>query len=624
MTEEFGKKDVVVIGGGHAGIEAAAAAARMGSSVLLVTMDANKIGAMHCNPSVGGLGKGHLTYEVSALGGVMPKLCSTTYLQAKMLNTSKGPAVQGLRLQIDKLAYQDAASQLMKNYKNITVLEDEVVEILSNNLQDGSKKTITSIVTGKNQTIECSSVIITTGTFLNSAIFVGKERCNPVKSLNPSSDKLSLSIEKLIDMKLGRLKTGTPPRILKSSIDFSKLEYQPSHKLNYLFEFDQIKSEEKAACYMTHTTLATFNLISENLSKAGYNPALKKGMEPRYCPSIETKVSRFPDKYSHHVFIEPESLNSDEMYPAGLSNSLPLNVQEALVRTVPGLENAILTKPGFMIEYDFLQPINLEHSLQHKQVNGLFFAGQINGTTGYEEAAAQGIMAGINASLYCQKQSPFILSRNESYIGVMIDDLVSLGVDEPYRMFTSRAERRLLLRQDNAFERLYPHAFRLGLISEDQYLKQKDQQKIIDAAFIYVKKTWGRSELFKVLNSITLGEFEIENATKILNKHFEEENFNITPRIILSLHAKVKYDGYLDRELFEIEKSKKYAAAQIPPNFEFTKVPGLCVELQEKLMFYKPSTIAQAQLIPGITPAAISLLIFRLREREKVLEQSYN
>ncbi len=607
--------NVVVIGGGHAGIEAAAAAARMGSSVILVTMDASKIGAMHCNPSVGGLGKGHLTYEVSALGGVMPKLCSSTYLQAKMLNTSKGPAVQGLRLQIDKIAYQRLASETMKNYPNVTVLEDEVVEIEAE--INGSSKKISYIVTKDGKKIATESVIITTGTFLNSAIYVGKERCNPVKTLNPSSEHLSKSIEKLIEMKLGRLKTGTPPRIAKDSIDYSKLDYQPAHKLDYLFEFDPIDVQEKAACYVTHTTAETQKIIAENLALAGYNPAAKKGMEPRYCPSIETKVSRFPDKESHHVFIEPESLELDEIYPAGLSNSLPREVQERFVRTVTGLENAVLTKPGFMIEYDFLQPINLKYSLEHKQVSGLFFAGQVNGTTGYEEAAAQGIMAGINAHLYSAGQEPFILSRYESYIGVMIDDLVTLGVDEPYRMFTSRAERRLILRQDNVFERLYPHALRLGLITQADFDKFEKEKEVIDKCFAMVKQFWARSEIFNILHSVELSVEQKARAKEILTDFCLQNGLDarqISPRTITSLHALVRYDGYLAREQQEIEKFKKYAELTIPADFVFDCIAGLSTEIIEKLNRHRPKTIAQAQLISGITPAAISLLIFRVRE----------
>ncbi len=612
--------DVIVIGGGHAGIEAAAAAARMGSRVALVTMDKNKIGSMQCNPSVGGLGKGHLTYEVSALGGVMPKLCTTTYLQAKMLNTSKGPAVQGLRLQIDKIAYQRQASATMQNYPNVTVVEGEVVEILSE-ITDAGKK-VTGIALQNGQIIQGSAVVITTGTFLNSAIYVGKERCNPLQKLTPSSTKLTESIEKLIDLKLGRLKTGTPPRIAKSSIDFSKLTYQPSHKLDYLFEFDPVDVVETAPCFVTHTNEETIKIIAENICSAGYTPGKKKGMEPRYCPSIETKVTRFPEKHSHHVFIEPESLELDEIYPAGLSNSLPGHVQESFVRTVTGLENAILTKPGYMIEYDFLQPINLKHSLEHKSVHGLFFAGQVNGTTGYEEAAGQGIAAGINAHLLVTNQPPFILSRNESYIGIMIDDLVTLGVDEPYRMFTSRAERRLILRQDNVFERLYPYAIKLGLISKRDFEKFEKEQTAIDEAFSIVKEFWARSELFKLLNEITMNDEQKHRTKEILCEKFNEKNLDpsaITPRVILSLHARVKYDGYLEREKMEVQKFKKFAEEFIPDDFIYDNIPGLSTEMVEKLKFFKPKNIAQAQLIPAITPAAISLLIFRIKEHKNKL-----
>lgn len=607
--------DVVVIGGGHAGIEAAAASARMGAVVALITMDPSKLGAMHCNPSIGGLGKGHLVYEVSALGGVMPKLCTKTYLQAKMLNTSKGPAVQGLRLQIDKIAYQREAFKIISSYPNLTMIQDEVIDVLTEQSNDGLK-IIVGLILNQYGKISCKAIVISTGTFLNSAVYVGKERFKTISSLNISSSRLSESLEKVIDKKLSRLKTGTPPRILKESIDFSKLEYQPSHKLDYLFEFDPCDVKETAACFITHTTASTHKIIAENLKQAGYDPTLKKGMEPRYCPSIETKVFRFPEKQSHHVFIEPESLELNEIYPAGLSNSLPFEIQQQFVRTVIGLENAILTQPGFMIEYDFLQPNNLSHALEHKQVKGLFFAGQVNGTTGYEEAAAQGIMAGINAALLVQEKAPFILSRHESYIGIMIDDLVSLGVDEPYRMFTSRAERRLILRQDNVFERLYPYAIELGLISRADFAKHQEELSAIELIFEHVKKYWGRSEIFNIFNAVHLEEEGRARAVFLLTNVFESKGLGIdliTSRVLTTVHAKVKYDGYLAREMMEVAKAKNYSDEQIPECLMDEIVPGLSTELQEKLKRYKPQTIAQAQLIPGMTPAAISLIIFRCR-----------
>lgn len=612
--------DVIVIGGGHAGIEAAAAAARMGQQVALITLDVNKIGSMQCNPSVGGLGKGHLAFEVSALGGIMPKLCSQTYLQAKMLNTSKGPAVQGLRLQIDRIAYQRLASQMLAHYQNLSIICAEVAEILFDTY--GKIKKLIGILTVAGEKIFASAIVITTGTFLNSAIFVGKQRCYPLQSLTPSSNLLTASIEKLIDLKLGRLKTGTPPRIKKSTVDFAQLEQQPNHQLDYLFEWDSIKSVEKVPCFVTHTTQKTHDIILANLDKAGYCPTRHtKGMEPRYCPSIETKVSRFPDKHSHHVFIEPESLELDEVYPAGISNSLPADIQLQFVRTIPGLEKAELARPGFMIEYDFLQPTNLKLSLEHKQVPGLFFAGQVNGTTGYEEAAGQGIMAGINAALFVQGRDPFILSRQESYIGIMIDDLVNLGVDEPYRMFTSRAERRLILRQDNVFHRLYPYAHQLGLISDDDFQKYKREQDDIDFAFAWIKSVWARSEIFNILNSVVLTDELKDLAKQKIAEYFCScgRKYNqISSRVVQTLHAMVKYDGYLQREVIEVEKFKKFADEKIPQNFVFDDIPGLSHEMIEKLKKHNPQNVAQAQLIPGMTPAAISILIFRLRQRDKV------
>ncbi|MDR3647222.1 MAG: tRNA uridine-5-carboxymethylaminomethyl(34) synthesis enzyme MnmG [Candidatus Babeliales bacterium] len=593
--------DVIVVGGGHAGIEAAHAAAKMGSKTLLLSLDLDKIGLMPCNPSIGGVGKGHMVFEISALGGLMPKLCSQTYLQARMLNTSKGPAVQGLRLQIDKEAYRQLSKKMLLDVPNLTLAKGKVEEILTQN----------SVITGvktQDATYSAPCVVLTTGTFLNGLVHVGF--VNHAAGRRGEEAVTTLS-QILIDLglKMGRLKTGTPPRLKKDSLDFSKMEMQDQQELNYLYEFYPQKVEQKLPCYITHTNENTHNIIMENMHHSPILTGNIKGKPPRYCPSIEDKIKRFPDKTGHHVFVEPEDASYDEVYPAGVSTSMPLEVQIKFIQSIPGFENAIITKAGYAVEYDFVYPNQLLHTLETKKVSGLFLAGQINGTTGYEEAAGQGIIAGINASLKAAQKLAFIISREESYIGIMIDDLVTLGVEEPYRMFTSRAERRIVLRQDNVFYRLADKAYALGMIESKLYedIKKEDAQIQEVLTRLRSKKTNG--DLIKLF-----GELEC-NQEKIL----ELAGVELTERAILSIYAEVKYFDYLKRETLEIEKAQKYRMLIIPKDFDFKNMPGLSKELQEKLLLHAPENIAQAMLIQGMTPAAISLLIFRVRELEKQL-----
>ncbi len=603
--------DVIVIGGGHAGIEAAHAAARLGSQTALITLHPDKIGSMPCNPSIGGLGKGHIVYEVSALGGLMPKLCTQTYLQARMLNTSKGPAVQGLRLQIDKYAYSRAACSAMADLPNLTIIPAMVQRILVEE-QQGVKR-IVGIVCTDGQEIRTRSLVVTTGTFMNGVAHVGYTRYKAGRRGEAGSYGLSESISQAMGVPIERLKTGTPPRIKASSIDFSVLEKQSTPHLDYLFEFDPVKVEEKAPCYIAKTIPETNRIIEENMCKA----PVYVGKGPRYCPSIEVKVKRFPDRTSHHVFIEPESLECDEIYPAGLSTGLPLDIQQAFIRSIPGLEQAEIVKCAYAIEYDFFQPNNLRHSLETKQVNGLFLAGQIIGTTGYEEAAGLGMMAGINAHLAAHQQDPFILSRTESYIGVMIDDLVTLGADEPYRMFTSRAERRLLLRQDNVFARLMPHGYRLGLIPEPLYQKFLAEQHVIDSCRKILSSLDRLHELIKLLHAV---EFTSEVQQKVHDAlvqklhHKQIDAASLSSRALLTLHAEVRYAGYLEKEEREVAKIEQYQQLEIDPALFVTDISGLTGEMKEKLACFKPRTIAQAQLIPGMTPSALSILIFQSRK----------
>ena len=608
--------DVIVIGAGHAGIEAAWITAKMGSKTLLLTLNKEKIAFMPCNPSIGGLGKGHIVYEISALGGLMPKLCSKTYLQARMLNTSKGPAVQGLRLQINKYAYSQLAKKYLLKAKNLTLKQGTAVEVLIE--KNKNKTKITGIKTKEGEIFLTKSIIVTSGTFLNGIIHIGFNT-QKAGSLNEKNvENLTESLEKILDTKFSRLKTGTPPRILKSSVDFSKMEKQKTTKLDYLFELKKIKVEEKVPCYITHTNENTYQIIKKNLEKSALYGGKISGIGPRYCPSIEDKIKRHPNRKSHHVFIEPEiieningKLEIKEIYPAGLSTSLPLEIQNQYIKSISGLENAVITQPGYAIEYDFLQPNNLKHTFETKKVDCLFFAGQINGTTGYEEAAGQGIIAGINAHLKINNKKPFILNRTESYIGIMIDDITTLGIDEPYRMFTSRAERRLLLRQDNVFERLMPYGKKLGLINEKTYKKFLYEKNIVEKSIKLIKNCRKNNNLFKVFHSTDFNDKTKKDAKKILTKKLKIKQ--ISNMSLLSIYAQIIYEGYLEKEKNEIEKILKFQNLKISHNIKFSQIPGLSIEIQQKLNYYKPTTIAQAQLIPGMTPAAISILIFQTK-----------
>lgn len=610
MKQLHNNFDVIVIGGGHAGLEAAHAAARMGSKTALVTLDKNKIGLAPCNPSVGGVGKGHIVFEISALDGVMPKICSSTYLQARMLNTKKGPAVQGLRLQIDKEAYAAQASNLMQNTPNVTIIEAMVDRVISKEMpgeQGNIIKSVSGIETADGTIYSANQVVITTGTFLNGLIHIGDVNFPAGRRDEKAAVKLSDYLSQL-NLRMGRLKTGTPPRLDPKTIDFTKLERQAVEPLTHLFEFDAQDVASSHDCFIAHTNEKTHKIIFDNLHKSAMYSGNIKGIGPRYCPSIEDKISRFADKASHHIFVEPETAACDEVYPSGISTSLPESVQLDFIRSIVGFENAVITKPGYAVEYDFVHPDQLKHSLEVKSIEGLFLAGQINGTTGYEEAAGQGLIAGINAHQKATGKEPFILDRNESYIGVMIDDLVTMGVDEPYRMFTSRAERRLILRQDNAFTRLTPRGYEIGCVSQELYDKFIAEKNDLDAAIADLDSRYKNPELVQAAEQ----DLPMQEIVETLL------GYKVSSRNALSIFAHMKYREYIKREEREIAKVAQYRDLTLPAMETIMNISGLSTEIKQKIKRYAPATVADAALIAGITPAAISLLVLVARKPELV------
>lgn len=619
MPYDAGQYDVIVIGAGHAGCEAALAAAKMGAKTLVLTINLDMIAFMPCNPSLGGPAKGIVIREIDALGGAMGKVIDQAYIQMRMLNTRKGPAVQALRAQADKPVYVQKMKQLLESEENITLKQAMVDELI---IEDGVCK---GVITETKAAYYGKAVIITTGTFMRGKILIGDLEIESGPNNQRASKKLPEQLERL-GFELVRFKTGTPPRVNSRTIDYSKTEIQPGDSKPLSFSYEtKTYVRNQLPCWLTYTTEETHRIIDENLTLSAMYSGMKRGTGPRYCPSIEDKIVRFHDKPRHQIFLEPEGRNTEEVYVQGLSTSLPEYIQTELLRTIPGLENAQMMRTGYAIEYDAVTPTQLWPTLETKLIPGLFTAGQINGTSGYEEAAAQGLMAGINAVLKIQGKDPFILKRSEAYIGVLIDDLVTKGTREPYRLLTSRAEYRLLLRHDNADIRLTEYGYKLGLISEDRYARFQEKLRSIEAEKKRLYKTIvkGTAEVQAALEKVgsaplkdAVRAFDLLKRPEVTYALLEEiiDVPDLSHEVKEQVEIQIKYEGYIKKANEQVERMLRMENKKIPENIDYDAIKGLAQEAREKLKEIRPVSIGQASRISGVNPADISILLVYIEQ----------
>jgi len=613
--------DVMVIGGGHAGTEAALASARMGQKTVLLTHNIETLGQMSCNPSIGGIGKGHLVKEVDALGGAMAAATDEGGIQFRILNSSKGPAVRATRAQADRLLYKQAIRSRLENQPNLWLFQQAVDDLIL----DGDR--VAGAVTQLGIRFRARAVVLTTGTFLGGLIHVGLSNYRAGRAGDPASISLAARLREL-KLPVGRLKTGTPPRIDGRSLDYSVMTMQPGDDPVPVFSFlgDARQHPQQLPCWITHTNSQTHAIIRKGLDRSPMYTGVIEGVGPRYCPSIEDKIHRFADKESHQIFVEPEGLTTHEIYPNGISTSLPFDVQINLVRSIKGFENAHITRPGYAIEYDYFDPRGLKSSLETKAIRGLFFAGQINGTTGYEEAAAQGLLAGINAGLYVQEKEGWCPGRGEAYIGVLVDDLITRGVLEPYRMFTSRAEYRLSLREDNADLRLTEIGRQLGVVDDRRWAHFEQKREAIAREHERLKATWVNPRMLPEADALRVLGQPIEREHSLIDllrrpqvtyaslMTLSGAGAGVTdPQAVEQIEIQAKYAGYIERQQDEVERSRSQESLKLPANLDYREVRGLSIEVSQKLNQHKPETLGQAGRISGVTPAAISLLLVHLK-----------